>query len=132
LNEFLKKDDDDAYALTIAMRENSRARRRQHGPAYVLSNDLFRDAQQRDALQQRQYWHVNSGTTGGSTSLKEWLMHGDDPSLGPGRISYSFADMGRMDDHGDRQLDIIPNPRHPLVAWIEQQQQELQPQHSIA
>jgi hypothetical protein len=25
-----------------------------------------------------------------------------------------------MNDYGETELDIVPNPRHPLVAWIEQ------------
>jgi Zc3h12a-like Ribonuclease NYN domain len=111
-------DDDDAYALFIARRENARAAQRHGvvssstgivGPAYVLSNDLFRDAQQRDA-------------TG---SLGQWLVHGLSNELGPGRISFAFCDLGRLDDHGDPELDIVPNPRHPLVAWIEARQHEL-------
>ena len=36
-----------------------------------------------------------------------------------GRISYTFVDMGQLDDYGDRQLEIVPNPRHALIAWIE-------------
>lgn len=111
-------DDDDAYALQIARRENARARQRRgthssaggHGPAFVLSNDLFRDAQQRD-------------TAG---HLSQWLNRGIDADYGPGRISFAFCDMGRIDDHGDPELDIIPNPRHPLVSWVEQQQQQQQ------
>jgi hypothetical protein len=111
-------DDDDAYALFIARRENARAAQRHGvassstgivGPAYVLSNDLFRDAQQRDA-------------TG---SLSQWLVHGLTNELGPGRISFAFCDLGRLDDHGDPELDIVPNPRHPLVAWIEARHHEL-------
>jgi hypothetical protein len=98
-------DDDDAYALTIAQRENLRARQTRQGqaPAFVLSNDLFRDAQDRDA----------------SGELKEWLVKGDRPETGPGRISYTFVDLGLKDDYGDPIFDIVPNPRHPLIAWVE-------------
>jgi hypothetical protein len=99
-------DDDDAYVLTIARRESARdAARRGQGPGYVLSNDLFRDAQRRD----------------GTGRLAHWLHEGDGEALGPGRISYTFCHMGRIDDHGERELDIVPNPRHPLVTWIERQ-----------
>jgi hypothetical protein len=100
-------DDDDAYALTIARREEARslAKRNGEGPGFVLSNDLFRDAQQRDE----------------SGSLKEWLKNGRHPDIGPGRISYTFGDMGTMNDRGERILDFIPNPRHPLVIWMESQ-----------
>jgi Zc3h12a-like Ribonuclease NYN domain len=88
------RDDDDAYALTICQRENARA----NAPlAYVVSNDMFRDAQERDP------------------GLADWL------TMLHGRISFSFADMGCMDDRGDRLLDFVPNPRHPLVVHIEQQ-----------
>jgi hypothetical protein len=97
-------DDDDAYALTIARREESRSLRRQgEGPGFVLSNDMFRDAQRRDA----------TGT------LQEWLTKGRHESIGPGRISYAFCDMGTMNDHGERILDFVPNPRHPVVIWVE-------------
>jgi len=97
-------DDDDAYALTIARREEGRSLRRQgQGPGFVVSNDFFRDAQARD-------------TTG---ILMGWLKSGRHESIGPGRISYTFCDMGTMNDHGERILDFVPNPRHPLVIWSE-------------
>lgn len=103
------RDDDDAYALQLAWRENVRAVRpngRIEGPAYVLSNDMFRDAQARDER------------------LRQWLQVGIQESLGIGRISYTFADAGQFDDHGDPMLDFIPNPRHPLVLWAEQQHEQ--------
>mmetsp|Transcript_8499 Transcript_8499/g.17645 ORF Transcript_8499/g.17645 Transcript_8499/m.17645 type:complete len:129 (+) Transcript_8499:80-466(+) len=103
-------DDDDAYALTISRREEMRSRkppRNGEGPGFVLSNDLFRDAQERDA---------SNGT------LKEWLTKGRNADIGPGRISYTFGDMGRMNDRGERVLDFVPNPRHPLIIWMESQQ----------
>lgn len=97
-------DDDDAYALTIARREEARSLRRNgEGPGFVLSNDMFRDAQARDT----------------TNALMHWLNDGRNETIGPGRISYSFADMGTMNDHGERVLDFVPNPRHPLVIWIE-------------
>ena len=92
-------DDDDAYCLTIAQREIRKGR----APAFVLSNDFFRDAQARD----------NTG------QLKHWLSNGVDASTGPGRISYTFCDLGQLDDYGDAVLDLVPNPRHPLIAWME-------------
>jgi len=117
-------DDDDAYVLTIAQRENARRNLQPHGVAsgagYVLSNDLFRDAQARDTTGTLKQW-LNEGlpsTTGSSNS-----GHGALGIDGPGRISFAFGDMGRIDDHGEKELDFIPNPRHPLVAWIEQQMQ---------
>ena len=99
-------DDDDAYALTIAKREEIRAltKRNGEGPGFVLSNDMFRDAQARDP----------------SGVLQEWLNEGRDKKItGPGRISYTFCDMGTMNDNGDRILDFVPNPRHPLVTYVE-------------
>ncbi|KAL3936582.1 MAG: hypothetical protein SGARI_002498, partial [Bacillariaceae sp.] len=77
-------DDDDAYALTIARREELRSltKRNGEGPGFVLSNDLFRDAQDRDP----------------SGSLKQWLMKGRHETTGAGRISYTFGDMGTMND----------------------------------
>ncbi len=118
-------DDDDAYALTIAQRENARAvQSHRHGPGYVLSNDMFRDAQNRDASGELKIWLTkglssSSSSHDGSSSLAAAANGAQD--TGPGRISYTFCDMGRMDDHGERELDFIPNPRHPLVAWIENQ-----------
>jgi hypothetical protein len=100
-------DDDDAYALTISRREESRSRkppRNGEGPGFVLSNDLFRDAQERDSP---------------NGILKEWLTEGRNADVGPGRISYTFGDMGTMNDRGERVLDFVPNPRHPLVVWME-------------
>jgi hypothetical protein len=26
---------------------------------------------------------------------------------------------GSTDDYGDPEMDFVPNPRHPLVTWIE-------------
>jgi hypothetical protein len=128
-------DDDDSYALTIARRENARRAPGVGGGggvgvgvgggrAYVLSNDWFRDAQRRDGTGQLAAW-LNRGavddevtaTAGGGNGAA--LSPASTGTAGPGRISYTFCDLGTMDDHGDRRLDIIPNPRHPLVAWIE-------------
>jgi hypothetical protein len=101
-------DDDDAYVLTIARREESRSLRRNNGegPGFVLSNDMFRDAQKRD----------------GSGALQDWLNNGRNETIGSGRISFTFCDMGTMNDHGERILDFVPNPRHPLVGWVDASQ----------
>ena len=90
------RDDDDAYALTIARREDVRAKQRGEGGGFVLSNDMFRDAIGRDER------------------LGNWLKQEN------GRISYAFVDMANLDDFGDRLLDFIPYPRHPLVNWAEE------------
>jgi hypothetical protein len=95
-------DDDDAYALTVARREDARAHLRGDGGGFVLSCDMFRDAVGRDS-------------TG---ELKDWLLHGS--GNGPGRISFAFCDLGSRDDYGDRQMDFVPNPRHELVQKVEQ------------
>jgi hypothetical protein len=71
-------------------------------PLTYRQNDLFRDAIDRDS----------------SGDLGMWLTKGSGEN-GPGRISYAFCDMSSIDDHGDRILDFIPNPRHSLVAWVE-------------
>lgn len=98
------RDDDDAYALTIARREDARSHNRGGGGGgFVLSCDLFRDA-------------VNRDITG---ELREWLTTGS--GNGPGRISFAFCDMGSTDDYGDKMMDFVANPRHPLVAWIEEE-----------
>jgi hypothetical protein len=72
------------------------------GGAFILSNDLFRDAQKRDT----------------SGDFAQWLGGDDDMGLTK-RLSYSFAELGSINKYGDLQLDFIPNPRHPLVAMIE-------------
>ena len=91
------RDDDDAYALTIARREHVRAKERgEHGGGHILSNDMFRDAMAR-----------------GDADLEQWLQREW------GRISFAFCDLGTMNDHGQTELDFIPNPRHPMVSEIE-------------
>lgn len=129
-------DDDDSYAILLARREDARAARRrgggqagqsksgngkpksiiEEGGGFVLSNDQFRDAQGRDR------------TSSAPTGLGEWL-EGKKKGISrlqdrinniPGRISYSFGDVGSINQYGDKELDLIPNPRHPLVEEIEQ------------
>jgi Zc3h12a-like Ribonuclease NYN domain len=111
LVEAPSRDDDDAYAITIARREDAKAREKGDGPGYVMSNDMFRDAIAR------------SQEEGGGEELKQWLTEGwelEQGKTGPGRISFAFLDTGSMDDHGDKILDIMPNPRHPLIQFVEQ------------
>ena len=119
-------DDDDAYAITIARKEDKKAKNRRMEVqnsslnetkdaqalegAFVLSNDMFRDAMDRD----------NSG------ELREWLCdHRSGKDIDKngtflsGRISFSFCNVGSIDDYGDPVLDFLPNPRHQLIATIE-------------
>ena len=127
-------DDDDAYVLAMAMREDGRARRKLGdgdsrgggggreaealcGGGYVLSNDFFRDAIAREG--------TGAGTATATTTqqqsatnLRGWLQRGSGNG-GPGRISFAFADMDSMDAFGERELDFLPNPRHALVQKIE-------------
>jgi len=110
LVESPSRDDDDAYSITIARREDAKAQKRGDGPGYVMSNDMFRDAQAR------------SKKEGGGDDLKIWLTEGstlESGKTGPGRISFAFLDTGSLDDHGDKVLDIMPNPRHPLIQHVE-------------
>lgn len=134
-------DDDDAYAIALARRESARTVQRcralhQHhhhldpsafpigrmGGAFVLSNDLFRDAQDRDPTL-RSWLTVGEGSRIGGPidGTHSSLSHTSSTSGScPGRISYTFVDVGTMDDHGDPQLDFLPNPRHPLISWLEE------------
>ena len=115
-------DDDDAYAILLAWREDGRAARRrggdgeggsilERGGGFVLSNDFFRDATRRD------------DDSPHPTGLRGWLEGKSSSSSfqPPGRISYSFADIGSTDEYGDRLLDFVPNPRHALVEEMEQE-----------
>jgi Zc3h12a-like Ribonuclease NYN domain len=132
-------DDDDAYAIALARRESARSMQRcralhQHhqledpsafpigrmGGAFVLSNDMFRDAQDRDPT--LRFWlTVGEGSGGPSHGATSTLAQtASSGAACPGRISYTFVDVGTMDDRGDPQLDFLPNPRHPLVGWLEQ------------
>lgn len=116
-------DDDDSYSIAIARRIDAKFCERRKGSslstyahthwstsndltsiggAFILSNDLFRDAQKRDT----------------SGDFAQWLGGDDDMGLTK-RLSYSFAELGSINKYGDLQLDFIPNPRHPLVAMIE-------------
>mmetsp|Transcript_26095 Transcript_26095/g.30306 ORF Transcript_26095/g.30306 Transcript_26095/m.30306 type:complete len:302 (+) Transcript_26095:158-1063(+) len=126
-------DDDDAYVIAVARREDvrSKARNSSHqqstlelhsnhtiatscdvmsvSGAFILSNDLFRDAMARDISGDLKHWLQGSGS-GGQKSSSSSLR---------GRISYSFCDMGSIDKYGDVELDFIANPRHALVGIIE-------------
>mmetsp|Transcript_15574 Transcript_15574/g.17280 ORF Transcript_15574/g.17280 Transcript_15574/m.17280 type:complete len:121 (+) Transcript_15574:29-391(+) len=91
------REDDDSFPVTIANKERLRAKDAGEGGGYVLSNDHFRNAAGRDP------------------SIDQWL------NQEWGRISFAFCDLGTKDEDGNRELDFIPNPRHPMVADIERQ-----------
>jgi len=97
-------DDDDAYIMSIARRSDQLAFKRGGGGGFVLSNDMYRDAITRD---------------NGITNLREWLNENNANQQGPGRISYTFADLGSLNDYGDNLLDFVPNPTHPFIHSIE-------------
>ena len=130
-------DDDDSYSIMLARREDARAARLrgggqtsskssdeqkkpksilEQGGGFVLSNDQFRDAQSRDRIStapsKLDEWL--EGKKKGSSRLKDRIHNI------PGRISYSFGDVGSMDQYGDPKYDLVPNPRHPLIEEIEQ------------
>jgi len=89
------REDDDCFPVTISNKERLRAAKAGEGGSYVLSNDFFRHA------------------TGRDIEIDQWLNHEW------GRISFAFCDLGTKDEDGNRELDFIPNPRHPMVAEIE-------------
>lgn len=89
------REDDDSFPVTISNKERLRAAEAGEGGSYVLSNDHFRHA------------------TGRDVEIDQWLNHEW------GRISFAFCDLGTKDEDGNRELDFIPNPRHPMVAEIE-------------
>ncbi|KAL3763740.1 hypothetical protein ACHAW5_006184 [Stephanodiscus triporus] len=124
-------DDDDAYALALARREDDRVLERRHRSAqhdesmgmaedeasrhlplggYVVSNDMFHDAIRRDdSRHHRNKLPLNAG----SVSLKGWLSKK--------RISYSFANVGMTSQIDDRiRLDFVPNPRSDLIEAIDE------------
>lgn len=123
-------DDDDAYCLSVAQIENKKQSIRpiEMGPgyAYIISNDLYRDAQARSTTNGTSSCNLSHYLNCSvRTNMMNQLNNNTkddgiiDEVYGPGRISYSFVDMGTMDDHGDKILDFVPNPRHPLIQWIE-------------
>jgi hypothetical protein len=127
-------DDDDAYAMALARREDERlltaAGQEDEGMmledktvqhfllplgGYIVSNDMFHDAIQRD--EKRLCHHELSLNMRSSISLKGWLMKR--------RISYSFANVGtttttQIDTSSDIQLDFVPNPRSDLIEAIDE------------
>ena len=123
-------DDDDAYAIALARREDDRQNetKSQHEedetmmsmdnectdviPAsllggYILSNDFFHDAVRREEQARTEQHHFYSAR---GSSLRAWLNQN--------RISYSFANVGQT-FQGQAELEFLPNPRHQLIECIE-------------
>eukprot|EP00579_Thalassiosira_antarctica_P013200 CAMPEP_0201938290 /NCGR_PEP_ID=MMETSP0903-20130614/41146_1 /ASSEMBLY_ACC=CAM_ASM_000552 /TAXON_ID=420261 /ORGANISM="Thalassiosira antarctica, Strain CCMP982" /LENGTH=429 /DNA_ID=CAMNT_0048479523 /DNA_START=97 /DNA_END=1383 /DNA_ORIENTATION=+ len=120
-------DDDDAYALALARREEDRLMEQQgmhqdesmgmeddtssqHLPksvlgGYVVSNDFFQDAIRRDEKKLQRHHHHPLNMR--PVSLKSWLKKN--------RISYSFANVGTADVDGEIRLEFLPNPRNDLI-----------------
>mmetsp|Transcript_14045 Transcript_14045/g.20985 ORF Transcript_14045/g.20985 Transcript_14045/m.20985 type:complete len:400 (-) Transcript_14045:14-1213(-) len=146
-------DDDDAYCIAIARRIDGKFREtrsqiqsqhvspkddgRSHfsntndltllGGAYIVSNDLYRDAMARDSSGNLRKWLEGSKYGGRShdhgNNLRGKLSETVDDL--PRRISYSFCDLGSIDKYGDVQLDFVPNPRHALIGMIERSDNKL-------
>ena len=98
------RDDDDAYIISIARRSDRKARACGGGGSFILSNDMYRDAIERDNK---------------SSGLKEWLNGNNMNRQGPARISYTFCDLGTMNEFGSRILDFVPNPSHPFIQHLD-------------
>jgi len=120
-------DDDDAYALALARREEDRlseqrgmqhqdesmgmmeddaASQQQQLPpsvlaGFIVSNDFFQDAIRRDERKQKQHSNHHNPLHMRATSMKSWLRKN--------RVSYSFANVGASLD-GEMQLVFLPNP----------------------
>jgi hypothetical protein len=89
--------------------------------AFIVSNDLYRDAIYRDPTHDLKRW-LDGALSNVSSSVKhkyskdvDWSNVDDIPR----RISYSFADLGSIDTYGDAILDFVPNPRHALISMID-------------
>ena len=129
-------DDDDAYCIALARREDDR-RLAEHRRdcnmqqydemmggmmeeddrlptsvlgGYVLSNDMFHDAMRRDEKQQQQFTPHDHPLNGRPSSLRSWMKRN--------RISFSFANVGAT-SHGEIRLDFLPNQRNNLIAAID-------------
>ena len=132
------RDDDDAYALALARREEARLSNYpsvvQHtNPqndnmimddgtnsyclpmgGYIVSNDFFQDAVRRDEVIQKEHVHSSEQHRQHATkkhALKDWLKMN--------RISYTFANVGRVSCVGDVELEFLPNPRNKLIEAID-------------
>ena len=132
-------DDDDAYAIALARREEERLYVQKNSMqddcmtmddeemsclpkgGYVVSNDFFHDAVRRDQRQQKHHAHEHQHQQSEVSSLnqqsskkhtlKAWLTHH--------RISYSFANVGLTAVGGDVELEFLPNPRNELIEAID-------------
>jgi hypothetical protein len=125
------RDDDDAYALTIARREHYRFRNVTNTEESTsLTPTSASDGSQHCPQPQPANGPSGDNVMTGSAHVLSNDMFRDamarDPELEPwlnqgGRISFAFCDLGSKNDYGDKELDFIPNPRHALVSEIERQ-----------
>ena len=127
-------DDDDAYVLALARREEDRLLEQQEGThhldesmcteeddmvdnlpksvlgGYVVSNDFCQDAIRRDEKKHQRYYQHHPLNMR-PISLKSWLKKH--------RISYSFANVGTAEADGEIRLEFLPNPRNDLIEAID-------------
>jgi hypothetical protein len=89
--------------------------------AFIVSNDLYRDAIYRDPTHDLKRWL--EGTSSSSSVKDKYSKDGTYNQVDdiPRRISYSFADLGSIDTYGDAILDFVPNPRHALIGMIDRE-----------
>jgi hypothetical protein len=93
--------------------------------AFIVSNDLYRDAIYRDPTHELKRWLEGPFALSNASSSIKHKYSKDGPWRNvddiPRRISYSFADLGSIDTYGDAILDFVPNPRHALISMIDRE-----------
>ena len=142
-------DDDDAYMLAIAKREDTRGKMRRLDikgheitkhtlesldRAFLISNDMFRDAMERNGTGLKDWLYGDSCDKNmqQSACMKTFMSNENaqyrhdhlPPNSAAGRISFSFGSVGSINEFGDKVLDFMPNPRHGLVDCIEKMNEE--------
>lgn len=91
--------------------------------AFIVSNDLYRDAIYRDPTHDLKRWLEGTSSSSSSSVKDKYSKDGTYSQVDdiPRRISYSFADLGSIDTYGDSILDFVPNPRHALIGMIDRE-----------
>jgi hypothetical protein len=133
-------DDDDAYAIALARREEDRLPIENNIEddgmmmddeqttsclplgGYVVSNDFFHDAVRRDERQQKHHIEEHQHHQPGFSSLSQQTSkrHALKAWLKQHRISYSFANVGLVSQvNGGVELEFLPNPRNELIEAID-------------